>query len=140
MRMSRNTLSHFASHLKEAVDNYKAPLMRVAITLNPKELGEIEVILKSRGNKLQVSLQSNPHAVALLYQNSGEFRQNLQQIGFGEVSVSFEGEERGGSHPDQQQHPSDDQPKGHPHASADEEGIEVAPTITKAVIELPLYG
>jgi hypothetical protein len=144
IRMTRNTLSHFSSHLKEAVENYKPPLMRVAITLNPKELGEVEVILKSRGKNLQVSLQSNPQAVALLYQNSGEFRQNLQQLGFLDVGLSFDHEGEG-----QQQGQPHDQGGHTPHNSDDEAGgdreevpagIKVASLPTKAIVELPLYG
>lgn len=142
--MSRSTLNHFASHLKEAVENYKPPLMRVAITLSPKDLGEIEVILKSRGKRLQISMQSNPQALALLYQNSTEFRQNLQQIGFADVGLSFEGEEsgeqsrgEGGAHPDDRWQPPGDAKEGH---EEEPEGTEVALAPKKAVVEIPLYG
>lgn len=89
IRSSRATLNHFSNSLREAISNYKPPVTKIAITLNPASLGSVDVVLRSRGKNLEVTLSSNPQAVTMLYQNSGEFRQNLLQLGYDDVNLSF---------------------------------------------------
>lgn len=48
----KETLQYFSQDLKEAVDQYKAPITKLSITLNPNNLGEVEVTLIQRGNNL----------------------------------------------------------------------------------------
>ena len=134
IKSARVTVGHFASRLKEAIENYKPPMMQISLTLNPQSLGSVEVILKSRGKNLQVSVQSNPQAIALFHQNSAEFRQNLQQMGFSGVDVSFSNE-NGGQNP-QERHKN---PYNHTALERDE-GIDIASEPQRMTVEIPLYG
>lgn len=134
VRSARVTVGHFASRLKEAIENYKPPMMQISLTLNPQSLGSVEVILKSRGKNLQVSVSSNPQAIALFYQNSAEFRQNLQQMGFGDVSVSF-GQE-GGSRDER----GESKNPYSQHAPQETEGSEIALEPQTMTVEIPIYG
>ncbi|MEH1009791.1 flagellar hook-length control protein FliK [Campylobacter concisus] len=54
----KETLSNFSSTLKEQVQNYKAPITRFNITLNPLNLGEVEITMVNRGNNLHVNFNS----------------------------------------------------------------------------------
>lgn len=134
VRSARVTVGHFASRLKEAIENYKPPMMQISLTLNPQSLGSVEVILKSRGKNLQVSVSSNPQAIALFYQNSAEFRQNLQQMGFGDVSVSFGQESGNRDERGQSKNPYSQ------HAPQETEGSEIALEPQTMTVEIPIYG
>ena len=85
-----SVVNHFASSLKEQVDNYKPPISRLSLTLNPKNLGEVDVVIKSRGDSLTVQINSaTAPALQILAQNSMELRQNLLSMGFDNLSMQF---------------------------------------------------
>lgn len=70
----KETLQYFSQDLKEAVDQYKAPITKLSITLNPNNLGEVEVTLIQRGNNLHINFNSNANAMNLFIQNQAEFK------------------------------------------------------------------
>lgn len=70
----KETLQYFSQDLKEAVDQYKAPITKLSITLNPNNLGEVEVTLIQRGNNLHINFNSNTNAMNLFIQNQAEFK------------------------------------------------------------------
>ena len=85
----KETLSNFSSTLKEQVQNYKAPITRFNITLNPLNLGEVEITMVNRGNNLHVNFNSTTATMNLFLQNQAEFKNSLVNMGFTELEMNF---------------------------------------------------
>lgn len=85
----KETLQYFSQDLKEAVDQYKAPITKLSITLNPNNLGEVEVTLIQRGNNLHINFNSNANAMNLFIQNQAEFKNSLVNMGFTGLEINF---------------------------------------------------
>lgn len=85
----KETLQYFSQDLKEAVDQYKAPITKLSITLNPNNLGEVEVTLIQRGNNLHINFNSNANAMNLFIQNQAEFKNSLVNMGFTGLEMNF---------------------------------------------------
>ncbi|EAH9367970.1 flagellar hook-length control protein FliK [Campylobacter jejuni] len=85
----KETLQYFSQDLKEAVDQYKAPIAKLSITLNPNNLGEVEVTLIQRGNNLHINFNSNTNAMNLFIQNQAEFKNSLVNMGFTGLEMNF---------------------------------------------------
>ncbi|HEF3584777.1 TPA: flagellar hook-length control protein FliK [Campylobacter coli] len=85
----KETLQYFSQDLKEAVDQYKAPITKLSITLNPHNLGEVEVTLVQRGNNLHINFNSNTNAMNLFIQNQAEFKNSLVNMGFTGLEMNF---------------------------------------------------
>lgn len=85
----KETLQHFSQDLKEAMDQYKAPITKLSITLNPHNLGEVEVTLVQRGNNLHINFNSNTNAMNLFIQNQAEFKNSLVNMGFTGLEMNF---------------------------------------------------
>lgn len=86
---TKETLQHFSQDLKEAVEQYKAPITKLSITLNPHNLGEVEVTLVQRGNNLHINFNSNTNAMNLFIQNQTEFKNSLVNMGFTGLEMNF---------------------------------------------------
>lgn len=85
----KETLQYFSQDLKEAVDQYKAPITKLSITLNPNNLGEVEITLIQRGNNLHINFNSNANAMNLFIQNQAEFKNSLVNMGFTGLEMNF---------------------------------------------------
>ncbi|ENL7774995.1 flagellar hook-length control protein FliK [Campylobacter jejuni] len=85
----KETLQYFSQDLKEVVDQYKAPITKLSITLNPNNLGEVEVTLIQRGNNLHINFNSNTNAMNLFIQNQAEFKNSLVNMGFTGLEMNF---------------------------------------------------
>nr|WP_276149084.1 flagellar hook-length control protein FliK [Campylobacter jejuni] len=85
----KETLQYFSQDLKDAVDQYKAPITKLSITLNPNNLGEVEVTLIQRGNNLHINFNSNTNAMNLFIQNQAEFKNSLVNMGFTGLEMNF---------------------------------------------------
>ncbi|ENG0059080.1 flagellar hook-length control protein FliK [Campylobacter jejuni] len=85
----KETLQYFSQDLKEAVDQYKAPITKLSITLNPNNLGEVEVTLIQRGNNLHINFNSNANSMNLFIQNQAEFKNSLVNMGFTGLEMNF---------------------------------------------------
>lgn len=85
----KETLQYFSQDLKEAVDQYKAPITKLSITLNSNNLGEVEVTLIQRGNNLHINFNSNTNAMNLFIQNQAEFKNSLVNMGFTGLEMNF---------------------------------------------------
>ncbi|EBF5936991.1 flagellar hook-length control protein FliK [Campylobacter jejuni] len=85
----KETLQYFSQDLKEAVDQYKAPITKLSITLNPNNLGEVEVTLIQRGNNLHINFNFNTNAMNLFIQNQAEFKNSLVNMGFTGLEMNF---------------------------------------------------
>ena len=117
----KKTFNTFAMEFKEKVEAYKAPLMKINMQLSPANLGDVDVTLISRGNNLQVNINSNANTLALFVQNQAEFKNSLVNMGFSDLQMNFgdgKGEQRG------QNHKKDDQQQSNYHDSLEEENEE----------------
>ncbi|MCR4942426.1 MAG: flagellar hook-length control protein FliK [Campylobacter sp.] len=88
-RLTSRTLSNFSQDLAQQIENYKAPFTRVNMTLNPLNLGEVEVSMVTRGNNLHVNFNSTTATMNLFLQNQAEFKANLINMGFTELEMNF---------------------------------------------------
>jgi len=85
----KKTFNTFAQDFREKVENYKPPLMKIKMQLNPGNLGEVDVTLINRGNNLQVNINSNPNTIAIFAQNQTEFKNSLINMGFTSLQMNF---------------------------------------------------
>lgn len=85
----KETLQYFSNDLKEAIEQYKAPITKINITLNPSNLGEVEVTLVQRGNNLHINFNSNTNTMNLFIQNQAEFKNSLVNMGFTGLEMNF---------------------------------------------------
>ncbi|WP_456453204.1 flagellar hook-length control protein FliK [Hydrogenimonas sp.] len=86
---AKQTVRHFAQTLREQVENYKSPFSRMQLSLDPKELGSVEVTLISRGNNLHIQVHSNPTAIGLMATQGQELKNQLVSMGFTDVQMQF---------------------------------------------------
>jgi flagellar hook-length control protein FliK len=101
---AKETVRHFASDIKEAVQNYKPPFTRIKIQLNPVKLGEVDVTMIQRGNNLHINISSNTAAVTTLAQNASELRTQLSQNGMGNTTMNFSSNANAEQQQQQQRH------------------------------------
>lgn len=85
----KETFQHFSQDLKDALDQYKPPVTKLSITLNPNNLGEVEVTLIQRGNNLHINFNSNTNAMNLFIQHQAEFKNSLVNMGFTGLEMNF---------------------------------------------------
>ncbi|ECH5745153.1 flagellar hook-length control protein FliK [Campylobacter coli] len=85
----KETLQYFSQDLKAAMEQYKAPITKLSINLNPNNLGEVEVTLIQRGNNLHINFNSNTNAMNLFIQNQAEFKNSLVNMGFTGLEMNF---------------------------------------------------
>lgn len=86
---ARESMRNFAQQLREEVQNYKPPVTKLSLELNPQNLGTLELTLTKKGKDLHIQVVSNPTAVGLFLQNQVDFKHNLAQVGFDNVNLSF---------------------------------------------------
>jgi len=87
---AKQTIKHFASSLKEAVENYKPPITKLTLELHPKELGKVDVTIQQRGENLQVQINTNNQTtINLFIQNQNELKNSLVNMGFTNINMNF---------------------------------------------------
>lgn len=86
---ARETMRHFAHNLRAEIQNYKPPLSRITLELQPASLGSVEVSIISQGKNIQIQLNANQSTLNLFIQNQSDLRQALAQIGYDNVAMSF---------------------------------------------------
>lgn len=89
LQLVRQTFDNFNTTLKEQVEAYKSPFMRFNITLNPLNLGEVEITMVNRGNNLHINFNSTTQTMNLFLQNQAEFKASLVNMGFTELEMNF---------------------------------------------------
>lgn len=136
IKEAQQTVRHFATELKEAVENYKPPFTRLKITLNPAKLGEVDVTMIQRGNSVHINVSSNSAALNLLAHNASELKTQLTNNGVVNTTMQFST-----AHSEQQQQ---GQQRSHTFAynyktleALSEEELEL---ITSIEITLPKYA
>ncbi len=92
---TKETFNNFVNDLKEKIEQYKPPIMKVQMALNPKNLGEVEVTILNRGNSLHVNITSNTNTMSLFTQNQAEFKNSLVNMGFTNLEMNFSDQREG---------------------------------------------
>lgn len=87
--LAREAIKNFASQFREEVLNYKPPITKISLELNPASLGQVNMTISKKGKDLQVSIASNANVMTMFVQNAQELRQNLMQIGFNNLDLNF---------------------------------------------------
>ena len=87
---AKQTIKHFASSLKEAVENYKPPVSKLTLELHPKDLGKVEVTIRQRGDNLKVQINTNNSSTINFFTTSQqELKNSLVNMGFTNINMSF---------------------------------------------------
>lgn len=86
---ARETMRHFAQNLRSEIQNYKPPLSKITLELQPANLGSVEVSIISQGKNIQIQLNASQNTLNLFIQNQSDLRQALAQIGYENVAMSF---------------------------------------------------
>lgn len=129
--LPKESLGQFATDLKEKVEAYKPPIMKVELSLFPKSLGEVDVTLLTRGNNLHVNITSTTSTMTLFTQNQAEFKNALINMGFHNLEMNFS---------DQRGHEQQHQQKNTPTGFFDELSEEnFAETVTTVELVVPRY-
>jgi len=87
--LSKESLNQFATDLKEKIEAYKPPIMKVELALSPKNLGDVDITLLTRGNNLHVNISSNATTMNLFTQNQTEVKNALVSMGFTNLEMNF---------------------------------------------------
>ena len=85
----QNTFTHFSDRLKEAIANYRPPVTKISLELNPQNLGSVELTIAKNGDKLSVQISSNQNALQLIMQNAQDFKNALGNLGFQNIEMDF---------------------------------------------------
>ena len=87
---AKQSIKHFVSSLKEAVENYKPPLTKLSLELHPKELGKVEVVIKQQGDNLNVQINTqNQTTINFLTSQQNELKNSLVNMGFTNINMNF---------------------------------------------------
>ena len=85
----RETFLHFSDKLRDALQNYKPPITKISLELNPESLGSVELTITKMDDKINVQISSNQNALQLFMQNIQDFKNQLNNVGFSEVTMDF---------------------------------------------------
>lgn len=85
----QNTFTHFSDRLRDAITNYRPPVTKISLELNPQNLGSVELTIAKNGDKLSVQISSNQSALQLIMQNTQDFKNALGNLGFQNVEIDF---------------------------------------------------
>jgi hypothetical protein len=85
----KESLNQFANDLREKIEAYKPPIMKVELSLSPKSLGDVDVTLLTRGNNLHVNISSNTSTMSLFTQNQNDVKSALINMGFTNLEMNF---------------------------------------------------
>ena|GEM_PF-1977615 len=135
VKEAKQTVSHVASSLKEAVENYKPPFTRITMQLNPAKLGDVDVTMIQRGNNVHINISSNNSAIAVLAQHSVELKNQLANNGLGGATMQFN--TSGGEQQRQSQHQHNMMEAYEKYAAS--EGEEHYETLTSLELIIPRY-
>ncbi len=132
---AQQMMRHFATDLKEAVENYKPPFTRLKMVLNPAKLGEVDVTLIQRGNNIHINVSSNNTALNLLAQNVTELKTQLANNGVVNTTMQFST-----SHGEHQQQEGRHQQFQEFYKSMDQFSDDELEQITSMEITFPQYA
>ncbi|GHQ69812.1 flagellar hook-length control protein FliK [Helicobacter pylori] len=85
----KETIKHFTQQLKQEIQEYKPPMIRISMDLFPKELGKVEVTIQKVGKNLKVSVISHNNSLQTFLDNQQDLKNSLNALGFEGVDLSF---------------------------------------------------
>lgn len=91
-----SSVRSFAAEMAQKINDYKPPITRIAMVLNPAELGEVSVTMISRANNLHINITSNAQTMQLFVANQAEFKNSLVNMGYSDVQMNFSDAKQGG--------------------------------------------
>ena len=127
------TSQSFANDLIEKVKEYKPPISRFSMTLNPSELGEINVTMIHRANNLHININSSNQTMQVLFAAQNEVKANLINMGFSGVEMNFNSNGQ-----NQNQNSKNQQKNKNSYEIFDEDSLSQNPEINMEII-LPRY-
>ncbi|PAF45767.1 flagellar hook-length control protein FliK [Helicobacter sp. 11S02629-2] len=86
---AREMVKNFASQFREQVLNYKPPITKINLELNPASLGSVQMSISKKGKDLSVNITSSQSVMTMFMQNQQDLRANLMQIGFNNLDLNF---------------------------------------------------
>ncbi|GAA7667430.1 flagellar hook-length control protein FliK [Helicobacter pylori] len=86
---SKETIKHFTQQLKQEIQEYKPPMIRISMDLFPKELGKVEVVIQKVGKNLKVSVISHNNSLQTFLDNQQDLKNSLNALGFEGLDLSF---------------------------------------------------
>lgn len=89
-------LKNFTDDLKDRIDEYKPPIMKVSMELRPENMAPVDVTMITRGQNLIININSSDEALKMFMSNANDFRQNLMNIGFTEMTMNFSFKDQSG--------------------------------------------
>nr|WP_304409001.1 flagellar hook-length control protein FliK [Helicobacter japonicus] len=104
--LAKENIRNFVQTLREEIQNYKPPITKLSMELNPRNLGSLELTITKKGKDLHIQVISNPTAIGLFLQNQVDFRNNLSQVGFENVDFNFDTSDKGGGENQKEQNNS----------------------------------
>ncbi|WP_228448574.1 flagellar hook-length control protein FliK [Sulfurospirillum diekertiae] len=116
----KESLNQFATDLKEKIEAYKPPIMKVELSLSPKSLGDVDVTLLTRGNNLHVNISSTTSTMSLFTQNQNDVKNALINMGFTNLQMNFS-DQRNSDQSQQNQKQRSDNSKEFTTESSEEE-------------------
>lgn len=134
--LARESVRNFAQTLREEIANYKPPVTKLSIELNPQNLGALELTISKKGKDLHVQVISNPTAIGLFMQNQTDFKANLTQMGFANVDLSFSDGGGASKRESGEQNP----PSRGGEEEGNKNGLEDSQMATQMNIVLPKYA
>ncbi|PAF51695.1 hypothetical protein BKH43_00180 [Helicobacter sp. 13S00401-1] len=93
---AREMVKNFASQFREQVLNYKPPITKINLELNPASLGSVHMSISKKGKDLSVNITSSQSVMNLFMQNQQDLRTNLMQIGFNNLDLNFSSQNQSG--------------------------------------------
>lgn len=85
----KEVIRSFTRQLRQEIIDYKPPLSKITLELNPASLGNVEVSITHQGKNIQVQLNANQNVINLFIQNQSDLRAALNQIGYENITMSF---------------------------------------------------
>ncbi len=96
---AKQSVKHFVSSLKEAVENYKPPLTKLSLELHPKELGKVEVVIRHQGENLNIQINTNnTSTINFLTSQQNELKNSLVNMGFTNINMNFNSNDQNRKH------------------------------------------
>lgn len=86
---AKQMVKYLSADIKQVIEEYKPPVSRIKVQLNPQSLGEIELSITQRGKNLFINLSSNNSAINILHSNLNELKTQLNNNGINNATFNF---------------------------------------------------
>jgi hypothetical protein len=130
--LDAKSILNLVEDLKEHINKFKAPLMKISLEINPNNMGKLDIEIISRGGSLYLNFNSNQQAIGMIMNNLNEFKNALSDMGFNDVEMNFSSNSQNDSSSDENNEESF-------YQSIDEVIEEELDDITNFDLKIPIY-